>query len=101
MVKGIFIGITYPFVVLVVIVVIGTNIYAQSDEDRERQQQQQENTSVLNMTDKMKFFCIQVDASGSIDQRKDKEEQQAQCKKFLDSVSIYELEELINKFVQN
>jgi uncharacterized alpha/beta hydrolase family protein len=57
-----FYGIIVSFVVLVVIVVIGTNIYAQSDESRERQQQQQqqENTSVLNMTDKMKFFCIQV-----------------------------------------
>jgi hypothetical protein len=44
---------------------------------------------------------IQVDIKGEKDQIKDKEEQQAQCKKFLDSVSIYELEELINKFVQN
>jgi hypothetical protein len=98
MVKAIFIGIIFSFVVLVV--VIGTNIYAQSDEVRERQQEQeQENTSVVNMTDKVKFFCIQVDVKGQIDQIKDKEEQQAQCKKFLDHVSIYELGELINKFV--
>lgn len=96
MVKAIFIGIIFSFVV--VVIVIGTNIYAQSDDVRERQQQ--ENTSTVNMTDKMKFFCIQVDVKGEIDQIKDKEEQQSQCRKFLDHVSIYELGELINKFVQ-
>jgi hypothetical protein len=49
------------------------------------------------MTDEMKYLCIQTDASGSIDQIKDKE-QKAQCKKFLDGISIFEMRELIDKY---
>jgi len=49
------------------------------------------------MTDQMKYFCIKIDASGSIDQLQDKE-QQAQCKTFLDIVDNYELKELIQKY---
>ena len=45
----------------------------------------------------MKYLCIKIDASGSIDQIQDKE-QQAKCKKFLDIVSIYEMRDLIDKY---
>jgi peptidoglycan hydrolase CwlO-like protein len=94
MVKAIFIGIIFSFVVIVIL--IGTNTYAQSSEVMKKQQ---ENTSIVNMTDEMKFLCIQIDASrSSIDQIKDKE-QQAQCKKFLDRVSIYEMRELIDTYL--
>ena len=94
MVKAIFIGIIFSFVVIVIL--IGTNTYAQSSEVMEKQQ---ENTSIVNMTDEMKFLCIKIDVSGAIDQIKDKEHQ-AQCEEFLDNVSIYELKELIDKYLQ-
>ena len=84
-----------------VVVVFGTNAYTQSDKVKERQQESEAIpiaiTEAVNMTDKMKYLCIKIDASGSIDQIKDKE-QKAQCKKFLDRVSIYEMRELIDKY---
>lgn len=51
------------------------------------------------MTDEMKFLCIKIDVSGAIDQIKDKEHK-TQCEEFLDNVSIYELKELIDKYLQ-
>lgn len=51
------------------------------------------------MTDEMKFICIKIDASSTTNQIIDKE-QQAQCKKFLDMVSIYEMSELIDKHIK-
>ena len=51
------------------------------------------------MTDQLKFRCIQIDASGAIDQIENKE-QQAECKKFLDNVSIDELKVLIEKYIE-
>jgi glutamine synthetase type III len=91
MIKTVFITIIFTYIVIVV----GTNnVYAQSDKSRERH----ENTTlVANLTDKMKYLCIKIDASGSIHQIQDKE-QQAQCKKFLDRVSIFEMRELIDKY---
>jgi uncharacterized membrane protein required for colicin V production len=88
--------------VVVVVVVFGTNAYTQSDKVKERQQESgvvpiAVTEAVGNMTDEMKYLCIQTDASGSIDQIKDKE-QQAQCEKFLDRVSILEMRELIDKY---
>jgi len=55
-------------------------------------------TEEVHLTDKMKYLCVKVDANGSIDQIKDKK-QQAQCKKFLDNVSVYEIRELIYKYI--
>ena len=56
-------------------------------------------TEPLNMTDEMKFLCIKLDVSGSIDQIKDKN-QQEECKRFLDLISIQELRKLIDKYVE-
>ena len=99
MTKGIVnVVVMFSFVVVVVIG-IGTNNTAQSD--KVVSEKQQKSTSVVvNMTDEMKFRCIQIDAIKGVDQIKDKEEQQAQCKKFLDNVSIYELKELIDKYIE-
>ena len=47
----------------------------------------------------MKFLCIKLDISGSIDQIKDKN-QQEECKRFLDLISIQELRKLIDKYVE-
>jgi hypothetical protein len=54
----------------------------------------------VNLTDQMKFRCIQIDASGAIDQIEDKE-QRAECKKFLDNVIMDELKVLIEKYKQD
>ena len=75
----------------IVVVVVGTNAYAQFDKVKVRQQK----SEAVNMTDKMKFICLQIDASSAIDQLKDKQ-YQAQCKKFLDKVNIYEMRESID-----
>ena len=56
-------------------------------------------TEPLNMTDEMKFLCIKLDVSGSLDQIEDKD-QQAECKRFLHLTSIQELRELIDKYVE-
>jgi hypothetical protein len=86
-----------------VVIVIGTNnVFTQFDKVKEKQHHESGVISIVatdavNMTDEMKFLCIQTDASGSRDQIKDKE-QQAQCKKFLDIVSIYEMRDLIDKY---
>ena len=90
MIKIIFIVVMLPFIVIVV----GTNnTYAQFDKYQERQESTAE---VVNMTDKMKFLCIKIDASSAIDQMEDKE-QQKQCEEFLDKVSIYKLKDLIER----
>jgi hypothetical protein len=90
--KIIFIIAMFSFIVIAV----GTNAFSQSDKFQKRQES---TAKVVNMTDEMKFLCIKIDASGAIDQIKDKEHQ-AQCEEFLDNVSIYELKELINKYLQ-
>jgi hypothetical protein len=101
MIKTIFLVIVmFSFIVIV----IGTNniAYAQFDKSRERQE---ENTAVVveeeeevNLTDERKFLCLQIDAKNGIDQIEDKE-QQKQCEEFLDKVSIYEIRELIDKYL--
>ena len=75
----------------IVVVVVGTNAYAQFDKVKVRQQK----SEAVNMTDKFHFICLQIDASSVKDQLKDKEHQ-AQCKKFLNKVNIYEMRESIN-----
>ena|GEM_PF-3382851 len=77
------------------VVIIGNNANTQSDKFKEKEQSAL--AAEVNMTNKMKFLCLQIDVNGKIDQIEDKE-QQAQCEKFLDNVSIYELNELIDKF---
>jgi hypothetical protein len=80
-----------------IVIVFGTNnnAYAQFDKPMERQE---ENTEVIvNLTDKMKYLCLQIDAKDGIDQMEDKE-QQKQCEEFLDKVSIAEMKELIEKY---
>jgi hypothetical protein len=100
MIKAIFIFIIFSFVVI-----IENNTYSQSDKVKERQYQESGaipivvTGAVVNMTDKMKFLCIQIDTSDSIDQI-DNKEQQTQCKKFLDRVSIFEMRELIDKYLR-
>jgi hypothetical protein len=99
MITTIFILAIFSFVV-----VFGTNAYTQFDKVMERQLESglilvALATEAVNMTDEMKYLCIKSDASKSVEQIKDKE-QQAQCKKFLDGVSIYELKELIDKFLK-
>ena len=90
MIKIIFIVVMLPFIVIVV----GTNnTYAQFDKYQERQESTAE---VVNMTDKMKFLCLQIDAKDGIDQIEDKV-QQKQCEEFLDKVSIYKLKDLIER----
>ncbi len=100
MTKGIFnVVVMFSFVVIVVVIGFGTNnTFAQSDKVVSEKKQESIEV-VVNMTDEMKFRCIQIDAKGGIDQIKNKE-QQSQCKKFLDNVSIYELKELIDKYIQ-
>jgi hypothetical protein len=80
-----------------VVFIIENNAYSQSDKVKERQYQERGGAAeaLVNMTDKMKFLCIQIDASNTIDQLEDKE-QREQCKKFLDKVSIFEMSELID-----
>jgi hypothetical protein len=104
MIKTIFILIIFYFV----FIIENNNAYLQSDKVKERQYQERGGAiptattaeGVVNMTDEMKYFCIKIDASGSsIDQIEDKEHQ-AQCKKFLDRVSIYEMRELIDKYLE-
>jgi uncharacterized protein YqfB (UPF0267 family) len=80
-----------------IVILVGNKTYAQFDESMKRQ----ENTlAVTNFTDQMKFRCIQIDASGAIDQIENKEER-AECKKFLDNVSIDELKVLIEKYKED
>jgi flagellar biosynthesis/type III secretory pathway chaperone len=93
------------FSFIVVVVVVGTNAYAQFDKVKERLQHKSEvvpvsaGTEAINMTDEIKLLCIKIDASNAINQIIDKE-QQAQCKKFLDMVSIYEMSEPIDKHIK-
>ena len=83
-----------------IVIVIGTNnTYAQFDKSRERQEENTEAPEVVNLTDKMKFLCLHIDAKDGIDQMEDKE-QQKQCEEFLDKVSIYEIKELIDKYLE-
>jgi hypothetical protein len=97
MIKAILIVVViFSFVVLVI--ALGINhAFAQFDKFKESRAIPILTTDRVNMTDEMKFLCIKMDASNAIDQIKDKE-QYAQCKKFLDNVSIYELKELIDKY---
>lgn len=73
----------------VFVVVFETNAYSQSEKAMERAA-----TEVINMTERMKYSCIEMDIKGKLSQIVDKE----QCKKFLDKVPIFELKELINKY---
>jgi hypothetical protein len=84
------------FSFVVVVVIIESNAYTQSNQVLERQQQN--SISEVNMTDKMKYLCLEIDVKGGNELIEDKE-QQAQCKKFLDKVSIYEMKELIDKYL--
>ena len=97
MIKAILVVVViFSFVVLVI--ALGINhTFAQFDIFKESRAIPISTTNLVNMTDEMKFLCIKMDASNAIDQIKDKE-QYAQCKKFLDNVSIYELKELIDKY---
>jgi hypothetical protein len=83
-----------------IVIVIGTNnAYAQFDKSRERQEENTEAPKVINLTDKMKYLCLHNDAKDGIHQMEDKE-QQKQCEEFLDKVSIYEMRELIDKYLK-
>ncbi|HET7642113.1 MAG TPA: hypothetical protein VFK40_01280, partial [Nitrososphaeraceae archaeon] len=85
-------------------IMFGTYTYAQFDKIMDKQQTTSKvsvkETETVNMTDEMKFLCIKLDVSGSIDQMKDKD-QQAECKRFLHLTSIQELRELIDKYVED
>ena len=84
----------------IIVIVIGTNnAYAKFDKSRERQEENTEAPEVINLTDKMKYLCLHIDAKDGIDQMEDKE-QQKQCEEFLDKVSIYEIKELIDKYLK-
>jgi hypothetical protein len=101
MIRTIFIVAIFSFVV---IVVFGTNAFEQSNGVKERQQKSEliqiaTTIVVANMTDKMKYICLKIDAKGEIGQMEDKE-QKEQCKKFLNRVSIFEIKELINKYME-
>ena len=80
-----------------------TNAYVQSDKIIDRQQitnkVSTKETEAVNMTDEMKFLCIKLDVSGSIDKIKDKD-QQEECKRFLGLVTIDEVRKLIDKYVE-
>jgi hypothetical protein len=90
MIKTVFIVVMFSFIVIVV----GTNnAYAHFDKSKERQVSIEE----VNMTDKMKYLCLQIDAKDGIDKMKDKE-QQKQCEEFLAHVSISEIKDLIDKY---
>ncbi len=100
MIRTIFIVAIFSFVV----VVFETNVFEHSDGVKERQQesgliQTVTTIAVANMTDKMKYICLKMDANGEIGQMEDKE-QKEQCKKFLNRVSIFEIKELINKYME-
>jgi hypothetical protein len=98
MIKAILIVVViFSFVVLVVIALGINHAFAQFNKFKESRAIPISTTDLVNMTDEIKFLCIKMDASNAIDQIKDKE-QYAQCKKFLDVVSIYELKELIDKY---
>ena len=95
MIKTVFV--VAMFFSFIIVIVVGTNnTYAQFDKSRERQ----EGTlaAAVNMTDEMKYLCLQIDAKDGIGQMKDKE-QQKQCEEFLDKVSIYEMRKLIDKYL--
>jgi hypothetical protein len=89
--------------ILYFIIIFGTNAYTQSDRITERQHIPSKvsvnETEEVNMTDEMKFLCIKLDVSGSIDQIEDKD-QHAECERFLHLISIHELRELIDKYVE-
>ena len=96
MIKTVFIVVM--FISFIIVIVIGTNnAYTQLDKSKEKQ----ENAEVaeVNLTDKMKFLCLQTDAKNGIDQMKD-EEQKKKCEEFLDKVSISEIKELIDKYME-
>jgi hypothetical protein len=73
MTKGIFnVVVMFSFVVIVVIGIGTTNAFTQFKV----MERQQESTSVVvNITDEMKFKCIQIDAIRGTDQIEDKEQQ--------------------------
>jgi hypothetical protein len=96
MLKAVFIVIMF-FSFILLIVVETNNAYAQSGKFKEREQENTLAAAAVNMTDKMKYFCLEIDAKDGIGQIQDKE-QQKQCEEFLDKVSIYEIKELIEKY---
>jgi hypothetical protein len=81
MIMSPFIGVVvFSFVVVIVVVIDGTNTYAQSTKVKDKLQESEvasvvAATEIANMTEKMKYLCIQIDASASKDQIKDKERQ--------------------------
>lgn len=92
MIKTIFLVVMFSFIVIVV----GTNnAYAQFDKSREREQES--TLAAVNLTDKMKYRCLQIDASGLVNRIEDKEFKE-KCEEFLDHVSISEMKELIEKY---
>jgi hypothetical protein len=98
MIKTILIVVAVIFSFVVLVIALGINhTFAQFDKFEESRAIPLSTKDRVNMTDEMKSLCIKMDASNAIDQIKDKE-QYAQCKKFLDNVSIYELKELIDKY---
>ena len=60
MIKIIFIVVMLPFIV---IVEETNNAYAQFDKSKESQENAE---VVVNLTDKMKFLCLQIDAKDGI-----------------------------------
>jgi hypothetical protein len=96
MIKTIFIVVM--FFSFIVIVVGTNNAYTHSDKFREGEQESTLAAAIVNMTDEMKYLCLEMDAKDGIDQIEDKE-QQKQCEEFLDKVSIYEIRELIDKYL--
>jgi uncharacterized protein YqfB (UPF0267 family) len=92
------IKITFILAIFSFIVILEENNNASTQLDESTKRQGNIST-VANLTDQLKFRCIQIDASGAIDQIENKE-QQAECKKFLDNVSIDELKVLIEKYIE-
>jgi len=65
------------------VVVVGTNAYIQFDKSRKKQQES--TSTVVDLTDKMKYLCLQINASCRVDQIEDKEFK-VKCEKFLNNV---------------
>ena len=90
-------------VILFLTVIFGINTYVQSDKIIDIQEVTSKvlvkEAEAVNMTDEMKFLCIKLDVGGSIDQIEDNN-QQEECKRFLDLISIHELRTLIDKYVR-
>ena len=62
------------------VIIVGTNAYVQFDKSRERQQES--TSTIVDLTDKMKYLCLQINASCRVNQMEDKEFK-VKCEKFL------------------